>query len=56
MKYYWCVNCGYHGDFGFERQRNVKCEKCEYEDICEFDKEEYDEGRKQKGIKDESDS
>jgi hypothetical protein len=39
MKQYWCVNCGYHGSFGFYRKRNVKCECCGYEEISEIDEE-----------------
>lgn len=42
IRWYFCVNCGHHGDYGFERQRSLKCEKCEYDDICELDKEEYE--------------
>ena len=40
-RYYWCVNCGHHGDYGKERQRGVKCEKCDYDDITPLDKEEF---------------
>lgn len=32
-QWYWCVNCGHHGDYGYHRKRNVKCEECGYEDI-----------------------
>ncbi len=30
-QWYWCVNCGHHGDFGFHRKKSVKCESCLYE-------------------------
>lgn len=43
MRYYFCVNCGYHGDFSFDRKRNIKCESCDYEDVTELSKEEYEE-------------
>jgi hypothetical protein len=33
-QYYWCVYCGHHGNFGYHRKRNVKCEICSYENIC----------------------
>lgn len=32
-QYYWCVNCGHHGDYGFFRKKNVKCEMCGYDEI-----------------------
>lgn len=41
MKYYSCINCGYHGNFSFYRQRNVVCEICKYNDISELTEEEY---------------
>lgn len=41
MKAYCCVNCGYHGDFGFYRVRNVKCDICSYEDLAELTEEEF---------------
>lgn len=31
-QYYWCVNCGHHGNFGFFRKNNVKCEICDYDE------------------------
>lgn len=42
IRYYWCVNCGHHGDFRFERERNIKCDHCGYEHLTELDKEEYE--------------
>ena len=54
MKYYWCVNCGYYGDFGFFRQKNIKCQICEYDDLTEYEEEEYTEwAREFKHIQDE---
>lgn len=41
MKNYWCVSCGYHGDFKIDRKRNIKCESCGYEDISELSREEF---------------
>lgn len=41
MKYYWCVNCGYYGEFDFYRQRNVKCESCAYEDLTAYEEDEW---------------
>lgn len=32
-QYYWCVNCGHHGDYGFVRKRGLNCELCNYEDV-----------------------
>ena len=31
-QWYWCVNCGHHGDFGYHRKNNVKCEMCGYDE------------------------
>ena len=47
MKYYWCVNCGYTGDFEYFKERNVKCEICEYHDLCELEDGEYREWAKE---------
>jgi len=33
-QYYWCVNCGHYGNFGFHRKNNVKCEICDYDEPC----------------------
>jgi hypothetical protein len=41
IRYYWCVNCGKHGDFGFYRKRLVICENCNYNDLAELDQEDY---------------
>lgn len=32
-QYYWCVNCGHHGDYGFHRKKSVNCEMCGYDDV-----------------------
>ena len=48
MKHYSCVNCGYHGEFKIFRQRNVKCEYCDYDDVTELDDEEWAEYGKEK--------
>lgn len=39
-RWYWCVNCGHHGDYGSVRKRNVKCEMCEYEEVSLYTLEE----------------
>lgn len=39
-RYYWCVNCGHHGDYGKVRKRNLNCEVCDYEDITIWTQEE----------------
>lgn len=43
MRYYWCVNCGYHGDFKFDRQKSIKCNSCDYEDLTELEDDEWNE-------------
>lgn len=43
MRYYWCVNCGYHGDFGFERLRNQTCESCNYDGVTGYEEDELEE-------------
>lgn len=40
-RFYYCVNCGYRGDFGFDRHRNVKCEKCQYEILSMMNLEDW---------------
>jgi len=50
MKYYWCVDCGYHGEFKIYRQRNLNCEYCNYDAICELDEEEWTEYGKERNI------
>lgn len=47
-RYYWCVNCGYHGDFGFERHRNIKCQCCDYDELALYTEEEWKEDEKDK--------
>lgn len=52
-RYYSCVNCGHHGDYGKERQRGLTCQKCDYEDITPLDSEEWSDYHKErKKIKD----
>lgn len=43
MKYYWCVNCGYHGSFAFYKSKDLKCEICEYIDLTELEEKEFKE-------------
>lgn len=40
IRYYWCVNCGHHGDFGKEYLINKNCENCDYDDVTGFTKQE----------------
>ncbi len=40
-RYYGCVNCGHHGDFGKVRKRKLYCEECGYDDITPFDIDEW---------------
>ena len=44
MQYYFCVACGFYGNFTFKRQKNIKCESCSYDDLCELNKTEYKQG------------
>lgn len=41
MRLYWCVNCGYYGDFGVYRHTKQECQICEYNDLLELDFEQY---------------
>lgn len=41
MRYYKCVDCGYRGDFKFERERNVKCQICSYDMLVEYTEKEH---------------
>lgn len=41
IRYYWCVVCGYHGDFKQARMRGLNCESCGYEDLTKLEKDEY---------------
>lgn len=55
-RYYWCVNCGFHGDFKKHRVRNIQCEKCNYTDLHMLDEsewEKYGKKRHEKQIEDE---
>ncbi len=49
MKHYHCINCGYTGEFKIYRQRDVKCESCDYDELSEITDEEWEkEGHKEK--------
>lgn len=39
-QYYWCVNCGNHGNFKRRRQRGVACEECKYDGLTPYELEE----------------
>ena len=47
VRYYWCVNCGNHGDYGKKRQRGITCQECDYDEITPLDQQEWDEHWKQ---------
>lgn len=42
-RYYWCVNCGHHGDFKRPKKRSIECQECSYKDIIALDKDEFEE-------------
>ena len=42
-QYYWCVNCGHYGDYGFVRKNSLKCEICDYNPISLYTLEEINE-------------
>lgn len=42
-QYYWCVNCGHHGDFGKLKIRGIECESCGYDMLTTYTKEEINE-------------
>ena len=48
MRFYHCTNCGNLDDFGFSRQRNIKCNDCGYELITKLTVAEYHQELKQK--------
>jgi len=51
MRYYHCTDCGYVGDFGFDRQRNVSCSDCgESELLTELTLEEYNKEHSSKKV------
>ena len=39
-RYYWCVNCGHHGDYGKVRKRGLVCEECSYDDVTPYTEKE----------------
>lgn len=41
-RYYWCVNCGHHGDYGSIRKRGLRCELCDYDDVCPYTEKEIE--------------
>lgn len=48
FQYYWCVNCGYAGNFGRRRIRGQNCEKCNYDGLTPYELEEIMEDEHQK--------
>lgn len=58
IRYYYCVNCGNLGNFGFERIKNQKCDECQSPDyLAPLDEEDYLSNPKyviNKGVKNES--
>jgi len=47
-KYYWCVNCGWHGEYKTPRYRGIVCEKCNYDAISKLDEKEWKQEAKNK--------
>ena len=41
IRFYWCVNCGYFGDFRSYRKRGLKCQKCGYEELLSYSEEDW---------------
>lgn len=41
-QYYYCVNCGYHGDFGFKRERGLSCDSCDYSMLTPLSVKEFE--------------
>ena len=56
IRYYWCVNCGKNGDYGYERQRGLVCEDCKYEDIVPMSAKEHEADLERKGSVAESET
>lgn len=44
-KYYYCTNCGTHGDLGKHYKINKNCEHCDYSAITPFTEEEIKEDK-----------
>lgn len=40
IEYYWCVNCGHNGRFPFRRLIKQHCEKCSYDALTPYEKDE----------------
>lgn len=43
VQYYWCVNCGHHGDLRKKYKIKKSCEECGYDEITPYTKEEIEE-------------
>lgn len=41
IRYYWCVNCGFRGNFKKIKFRNINCKNCNYDMLTILTKEEY---------------
>lgn len=41
-QYYWCVNCGHHGDYGKVKKRGLSCEECDYDEVTPYTKKEIE--------------
>lgn len=46
-RYYYCVNCGHHGDFKRPKKRSIECQECSYKDLTELDEQKYNEALEQ---------
>lgn len=42
-QFYWCGNCGFHGDYGKQRKTRLFCRDCNYDDVTHFTETEIQE-------------
>jgi len=54
-QFYKCVGCGFVGNFGIFRQRNLSCQGCGYDLLVNYDKAEYKAAKAQRGTEAVSD-
>lgn len=50
-RFFKCVDCGFLGDFGFVRKRNLRCSECGYDLLTEYTADEYVAKMLQRGMK-----
>lgn len=39
-RYFWCVDCGHRGDYGYRREAHFICLKCNYDLVTVYEREE----------------